>query len=94
MLRRKLLAVFLVFGVAASAAAMAHAATPAPVGAGLGGEVFNGIEVSTSNKSCDLNGTSTFDFTTHGVATGPYPGTYTESGTLTVGPQDQVGEPL
>ena len=94
MLRRHLIAVFLVFIVAANAAAVAHAATPPPVGAGLGGEVFDGIEVSTSNKSCDPNGTSSFDFATQGVATGVYPGTYTESGTITVGPQDQVGEPL
>ena len=77
-----------------TAARIVHAATPAPAGAGLGGELFNGVDVSTSNKTCDLNGTSTFDFTTHGVATGAYPGTYTESGTLTVAPQDRVGEPL
>jgi hypothetical protein len=80
--------------LAGAAAHIVHAATPAPAGAGLGGELFNGVDVSTTNKSCDPNGTSSFEFTTHGVATGAYPGTYTESGTLAVGAQDQVGEPL
>jgi hypothetical protein len=92
--RRQLAAAFLTVLVAMTAARVGHAATPAPSGARLGGEIFNGIDLSTSNKSCDLNGTSTFDFTTQGVATGVYAGTYTESGTLTVGPQDRVGEPL
>lgn len=84
----------MIAALAGTAARIVRAATPAPAGAGLGGELFNSVDVSTSNKSCDLNGTSTFDFMTHGVATGAYPGTYTEFGTLTVGPQDQVGEPL
>jgi len=94
LLRRQLLAVFLTVALAGTAARIVRAATPAPAGAGLGGELLDGVDVSTSNKSCDLNGTSTFDFTTHGFATGGYPGTYTESGSLAVGPQDQVGEPL
>jgi hypothetical protein len=84
----------LIATLAGTAGRIVHAATPAPAGTGLGGELFNSVDVSTSNKSCDLNGTSSFDFTTHGVATGAYPGTYTEAGSLAVGPQDQVGEPL
>jgi hypothetical protein len=83
----------LIAAIGVTGARVAHAASPAPPGSGLGGEVFDG-GVWTSNKQCDLNGTSTFDFTSEGVATGVYPGTYTESGTLTVGPQNQPGEPV
>src|SRR6266516_787404 len=37
--------------------------------------------------SCDVNGTSTISFSSSGVAAGPYPGTFTEVGTATLGPQ-------
>jgi hypothetical protein len=40
------------------------------------------------NQSCDVNGTSTLTFTASGTATGPYAGPFTESGTLTMGPQN------
>lgn len=93
MLIRHLCVGLLITTIVVTNAAVAHAASPAPPGSGLGGEVFNG-GVSTSNKNCDLNGTSTFDFTSEGVATGVYPGTYTEFGTLTVGPQNRPGEPV
>jgi hypothetical protein len=79
--------------LAAAGAQVVDAAIPAPLGTGLGGEVFNG-DVFTTNKHCDLKETSTFDFTSEGVATGVYPGTYSESGTLGVGPQNLLGEPL
>jgi hypothetical protein len=36
---------------------------------------------------CNPTGDSTFTFEVSGVATGPYPGTFTETGTVTVGPQ-------
>lgn len=36
---------------------------------------------------CDPDGTSVLSYTTSGEAFGPYPGTYMESGTATVGPQ-------
>lgn len=44
---------------------------------------------------CDVGGTSTISFTAQGTATGPYPGTFTEVGTATIGPQqlDQNGTP-
>ena len=44
--------------------------------------------VGSSNVSgtCNLVGNSTFNFTVMGEASGPYPGTFTESGTFTVGP--------
>lgn len=35
---------------------------------------------------CDQSGTSTFSYTVRGPATGPYPGTFTETGTVTMGP--------
>ena len=41
---------------------------------------------STVTGTCNPLGTSTFAFTVTGVATGPYPGTFTESGTVTIGP--------
>jgi hypothetical protein len=41
----------------------------------------------TVTTACDVNGTSTISFSSSGVATGPYPGTYTEVGTATLGPQ-------
>lgn len=56
----------------------------------LDGEVFSqnpgeGTLVITS-ASCDPTGTSTFSFFATGPATGPYPGTFEESGTITIGP--------
>jgi hypothetical protein len=36
-----------------------------------------------SNLNCTQGGVAGFDFTTSGTAVGPYPGTYTESGTVT-----------
>ncbi|MET0621733.1 MAG: post-COAP-1 domain-containing protein [Pyrinomonadaceae bacterium] len=36
-----------------------------------------------SNLNCTQGGVAGFDFTTSGTATGPYPGTYTESGSVT-----------
>lgn len=45
--------------------------------------------------SCDTGGTSTISFTSSGIATGPYPGTFTEVGVATLGQQsfDQNGTP-
>lgn len=85
--------VILFVAAALTGAQVVHAATPAPPSARLGGEIFNG-DVFTTNKACDLNGTSSFDFTSQGLATGVYTGSYAESGRLTIGPQDRVGEPL
>jgi hypothetical protein len=45
----------------------------------------------TSTASCDTASTSTVSWTAQGVATGPYPGTFTASGTLTIGPQTLPG---
>jgi hypothetical protein len=54
----------------------------------LTGEYLSsGTAASTTSFTCDTQGTSSFTFTASGVAFGPYPGTFTESGTVTVGPQ-------
>jgi hypothetical protein len=49
-------------------------------------EVGQGSEVSESivTGECNPLGTSEFEFTVTGEAVGPYPGTFTESGTLTM----------
>jgi hypothetical protein len=68
-------------------AAPAHAAP-----ASLEGETFvqggpgdpGGIQVT--NYQCNPAGTSSASFSAAGTATGPYPGTFTETGTVTWGP--------
>jgi hypothetical protein len=44
------------------------------------------IGSSAISGTCDPTSTSTFTFTTSGGAAGPYPGTYVEQGTFTIGP--------
>ncbi len=46
---------------------------------------------STASGTCNPLGTSTFTFEVTGVAIGPYPGTFVERGTFTLGP---AGFPL
>jgi Bacterial Ig-like domain (group 1) len=41
-------------------------------------------------ESCNPAGNSSFSFTATGVAVGPYPGTFTESGTVSLGPETQL----
>jgi hypothetical protein len=61
--------------------------------AGLTGETLvqpgpgqpNGV--LPTSYDCNPTGTSTVSFTASGNATGPYPGTFTETGTVTFGPQ-------
>src|SRR5918996_3161248 len=65
------------WGVFASAAS---AAPPT-----LTGETFTAAPDITA--TCNPNGTSTVTFNASGVATGPYPGTFTEVGVATIGPQ-------
>ena len=43
----------------------------------------NDAAFQISNLSCTQGGVAGFDFTTSGAATGPYPGTYAESGSVT-----------
>jgi hypothetical protein len=47
----------------------------------------------TTTFSCNTAGISTVSWTASGLATGPYPGTFTASGTLTIGPQTLPGRP-
>jgi hypothetical protein len=78
------------FGVSAAAAQT--------VAGGLQGEQFvasgfftEGIPGFPSQggqtQECDPDGTSTVRFRASGIATGPYPGTFTETGTVTIGAQ-------
>jgi hypothetical protein len=46
---------------------------------------------STVSGTCNPFGTSTFTFTVTGLASGPYPGPFSESGTVTVGPSLNAG---
>jgi hypothetical protein len=60
----------------------------------LAGETFIGtgqseggpIGTSEVSGTCNASGISTFTFTVTGTASGPYPGTFTESGSFTLGP--------
>jgi hypothetical protein len=45
---------------------------------------FSGVTVTST---CEENGTSTVTYQASGVATGPFPGTFTAQGTITIGPQ-------
>jgi hypothetical protein len=67
--------------------AVSRAQTPAT----LTGESFyvEGVDaVVISSASCHPTGTSTFTYSAQGVAFGPYPGSFTEVGTITMGPLD------
>jgi len=66
------------------AAPTASAQVPPPT---LTGESLTGTTTTTTSATCDPGGTSTFSYQTSGVAAGPYNGTFTETGTVTVGPQ-------
>lgn len=65
-----------------------------PAGPTLQGEnlvaPFTGLTV-TSN--CDEDGNSTVTYNANGVATGPFPGTFTAQGTITIGPQTIPARP-
>lgn len=61
------------------------AAQTAP--SGLGGETLEGDPTITNCNVSVFGGTFTYEVS--GVATGPYPGTFTERGTVTVGPEDE-----
>ena len=57
-------------------------------GGTLNGEALNGggtnnAAFQVSNLNCTQGGVAGFDFTSSGAAIGPYPGTYTESGSVT-----------
>ena len=56
----------------------------------LTGEEFL-VQDVTMTIDCDPTRTSTVSFFATGLATGPYPGTFTASGTVTIAPQTQAG---
>ena len=75
----------------AAAATTARAATVPPPS--LVGETFiagsdSGVPdtVFMTTVSCNPDGSGTIGFAVSGVAAGPYPGTFTEQGTVAVGP--------
>jgi hypothetical protein len=73
------------FGLGGVVALPASADKPS-VPATLDGESLSGTP-SFSNEACNPNGTSSFDYSANGVASGPYPGTFSETGTVTVAAQ-------
>src|SRR5437667_10551392 len=50
----------------------------------LTGEFFIDTPVSIT-ATCNPGATSTMSFSANGIASGPYPGTFTETGTVTIG---------
>src|SRR5919108_5112050 len=62
----------------------AHAQVQPPT---LTFETLTGTTNTVTSANCNPEGTSTFSYSTSGVAAGPYNGTFTETGTVTVGPQ-------
>ena len=53
--------------------------------------VVPGDQTTFSSATCNKDGTTTFEFQASGTATGPYNGTFTETGTVTIGPQTDLG---
>jgi len=59
----------------------------------LSGETFESVPTSPGHQTtfgpytCDKDGNTTVPFQTQGAAFGPYVGTFTETGTITIGPQ-------
>jgi hypothetical protein len=79
------LAVVALLWLASSAAPQAGSST-------LVGEYFQSAQAAFQvEHECDPGGTSTIHFSVTGIATGPYPGTFEETGTVTIGPQTSVG---
>lgn len=76
-----------VSAVAAIAGVATGAARSADTAPGLN-ETLTGA-FSTITGSCDPLGTSTIRYTVSGVATGSYPGTFTETGVVTIGPVNE-----
>ena len=80
--RLMLLTGCLMLGVLGLGTVEAHAATPSS----LAGETFTsqGVQGSTLTGGCTGNGNEgSFNFSVSGTAAGPFPGTFTESGSFT-----------
>jgi hypothetical protein len=76
-------AAFVLTALVAAGSASADLVTPRS----LQGEQFIGDTLVTDNCGADR----TFTFTVHGVATGPYTGEFTETGSVTAGPAPLAG---
>jgi hypothetical protein len=81
----------LVIVVAAALGVPAAASADPPP---LTGTTLIGGPAADVQRSCDPAGTSTVTFTASGNAIGTYAGMYTESGTITIGPQTTPIQPL
>jgi hypothetical protein len=95
---RQLIGVCLAMAALALPVGTASAQVPPPTltGETLLGGLFVPPATSTvvvTSASCDPAGTSTFTYQASGPATGPYVGTYSETGTVTMGPQNTLGTP-
>ena len=81
-----------VLGCALAAPAGAGAAVPT-----LTGETFLDFGTATPTASiegdCNRDGVTTFTIRSEGIAAGPYPGTYTETVTARIGPQNDPAIP-
>jgi hypothetical protein len=84
-----LLAALAVLGAGASAFA---AGEPAPNPTLTAEDLFAPLDGVTIDANCNPTGVSTINWTASGVASGPYPGTFVMSGTLTLGPQTLPGQ--
>lgn len=93
-LTRALLLLALLVAAAVTTPTAAGDESP-PAGPTLQGEnlvaPFTGLSV-TSN--CNESGTSTVNYSATGAATGPFPGTFTADGTITIGPQTMGVGPI
>jgi hypothetical protein len=87
--------------IAAVAVIVLVACLGIPVGAqadvqSLSGELLEGAGpgspngIPTSTYDCNPSGASSADWSVSGTAVGPYPGTFTESGSVTFGPQSPL----
>jgi hypothetical protein len=90
--------VVLALALAVLVAAAVASAKPAPSAPppSLSGEAFAGTPTITS-ANCNPAGQSTFTYHIIGGAFGPYPGTFEETGVVTIGPQVGAfpsGDPL
>jgi hypothetical protein len=80
--------VFITLALAASTLLFAQTATGQPPPPTLTGEFLSSLTAaSITSGNCDPAGNSSSTFEISGVAAGPYPGTFTETGSVTIGPQ-------
>jgi hypothetical protein len=53
--------------------------------------VLGGGQTTFGSFTCNKDGSTTIPFQTTGIALGPYTGTFTETGSITIGPQTNTG---